>query len=271
MTFLRTAAAATLLAATLTGSALAQELTEEQQTQATEFAVNNSIFVLQHEIGHLLIGELQIPVLGKEEDAADNVASITLLQQGTDEANAALLDSADGWWLSENSKAGEEYENADFYGVHSLDIQRSYQIVCLMVGADPEAFGETADSFELDEERKEGCQADYEQATNSWQSLLEPYLRNGGDGGSISVTYEPADADYADLEQLLKDSQLLETAAKTIEETYALPRDIAFTATQCGEENAWYDPEAGTITFCYEMTAFFFDLISKNLLETPTQ
>ena len=263
---MKTFGCAAVLLAAMTFSAGAQELTEEQQTEATEFAVNNSIFVLNHEIGHLLIGEMGIPVLGKEEDAADNVASITLLQQETDEANAVLIDSADGWWLSENSKAGQDYESADFYGVHSLDIQRSYQIVCLMVGADPAAFGEIATEFELDEERQEGCQADYDQATNSWGTLLEPYLRNGGPGESIMVEYDPADEDYADLEQLLKDMQFLETAAKTIEGTYALPRPITFRGSQCGEENAWYDPEAATVTFCYEMTAFFFDLIAQHML-----
>ena len=34
---------------------------------ATEFVVSNSIFILYHEIGHLLISELDIPILGREE------------------------------------------------------------------------------------------------------------------------------------------------------------------------------------------------------------
>ena len=53
-----------------------QELTEDQQLIATEFALNNGLFVLQHEIGHLFVAEFELPVLGKEEDAADSLAAL---------------------------------------------------------------------------------------------------------------------------------------------------------------------------------------------------
>lgn len=262
MTFFRTATAATLLAAVLSAPALGQDLTDEQIGIATAFALNNSIFVLQHEIGHLLIAEFELPVLGKEEDAADSMASVTLLGRGTEDADAALVDSADGWLLSENSKAGEEYEDADFYDEHSLDIQRSYQIVCYMVGANPDAFGDVAEAYQMDADRQESCGFDYQQATDSWGGLLEPHK---GSGGKIEVTYEAASEDFADIEQLLKDAQLLETAATEIETTYDLPRDLKFTAKECGEENAFYSYEDEGITFCYEMTAFFFDLAAQDL------
>lgn len=256
---------AVLLALTALGAApaAAQDLTDEQMGEAIGFAVNNSTFVLQHEIGHLLVAEFELPVLGKEEDAADSMASVTLLARETEEADQALSDAADGWLLSENSRAGEAYEDADFYDEHSLDIQRSYQIVCLMVGANPEAFGEVAEAYAMEAERQESCGADYEQAANSWGGLLEPHK---GTGAGIAVTYEPAGEDFADIEQLLKDAKFLETAATEIETTYALPRDLTLTAKECGEENAFYSYEEGGITFCYEMTAFFFNLIAEDLL-----
>lgn len=252
-----------VLSALVAGPALAQELNEEQMAEATGFAVNNSIFVLQHEIGHLLVAEFELPVLGKEEDAADSMASVTLLARGTPEADQALNDSADGWLLSENSKAGEAYEDADFYDEHSLDIQRSYQIVCLMVGANAEAFGDVAEAYAMETERQESCGSDYEQAANSWGGLLDPHM---GQGAKIAVSYEPAGEEFAEFEQLLKDAKLLETAASEIEATYALPRDLTFTAKECGEENAYYSYEEGGITFCYEMTAFFFNLVAEDIL-----
>jgi hypothetical protein len=42
--------------------------------------------VLHHEIGHLLINELDLPVLGWEEDAADSLATLMLLWSGTQDA-----------------------------------------------------------------------------------------------------------------------------------------------------------------------------------------
>lgn len=245
----------------------AQELTEEQQLTATEFAINNSIFVLQHEIGHLFVAEFELPVLGKEEDAADSLATLFLLNQQTEESNQALIDAADGWYLAEYDNTAEEYEAADFYDEHSLSIQRAYQVVCFMVGADPETFAEVAAEYEIDEERQESCGFDYESAANSWAGLLEP--NEGGGGGRIEVIYEPADEDYADIEQLLRDVNFLETAAASVEEGYTLPRDLTFKAAMCGEENAYYSYDEGGITFCYEMVAFFFRIIEDDMLANP--
>ena len=96
--------AAFAVAAAIAAPAAAQELTEEQQAIAVEFALNNSIFVLQHEIGHLFVGEFNLPVLGKEEDAADSLASVMLLSQENETSDQALRDAADGWYLSEYSQ-----------------------------------------------------------------------------------------------------------------------------------------------------------------------
>ena len=68
------------LLATLSLPALAQELTEEQAAEAMEFAMHDAVFTLYHETGHLLVHELDLPVLGKEEDAADALAVILILR-----------------------------------------------------------------------------------------------------------------------------------------------------------------------------------------------
>lgn len=253
-------------AALFAAPAGAQELTEEQQFLATEFAINNSMFIMEHEIGHLLINELGLPVLGKEEDAADSLATLLLLQAGTPEMDQALIDSADGWWLTEQDR-GEEWENSDFYDEHSLDIQRAYQVVCLTVGARPEDFTELAAEYEMDEERQERCGYDYSAAANAWSGLLEPHLKaEGQEGGAIEVIYEPGGDDYADIEQLLKDVEFLEGAAASVADTYVLPRDFTFRAKLCDEENAWYSYDDAEVTFCYEMVALFFRLIEENML-----
>ena len=40
-------------------------------TSTTSFVLGNFEFVLLHELAHVVIGELKVPVLGPEEDAAD--------------------------------------------------------------------------------------------------------------------------------------------------------------------------------------------------------
>lgn len=259
------------LVTALAAPAIAQDtprLTEEQQALAVEFALNNSTFVLQHEIGHLFVGEFDLPVLGKEEDAADSLASVMLLSQENDSSNQALRDAADGWYLSEYAK-GDQYEDSDFYDEHSLDLQRSFAVVCLMVGAKPDLFGEVADEYEIDPERQERCQFDYQQAVNSWVQLLAPReVKDGKFGASINFTYEP-DPDFKDIADYLQQQQFLETAAQNVVNNYVLPRDIKFVAKVCGEPNAFYNEPEAQVTFCYEMFVLFFNLLQDDLLANP--
>lgn len=121
------------------GLAQAQELTKAQRAEIRRFASNNSLFVLYHEVAHLLFHQLDLPILGREEDAADNMATWTLLNKRTPESDRALADAAQGWILSgiAYDSGGDE---SDYAAGHSLDKQRAYQIVCLMVGMDETAF-----------------------------------------------------------------------------------------------------------------------------------
>ena len=54
--------------------------TPEQIRDGVEFAIGNVLFVLLHETGHALISDLEIPVLGREEDAADQLATVMALK-----------------------------------------------------------------------------------------------------------------------------------------------------------------------------------------------
>lgn len=229
------------------------------EEQADLYAVNNTVFVLYHEIGHLLIGELGIPVLAKEEDAADNLAALLLLSAETVEADLALMDSADGWFLSDQADTSEFYEDSAFYGEHSLDVQRAFHIVCLMVGASKEIFGETATNVGIDDERQDSCAFDFDQAADSWNRVLEPHINDGVNVPEISVVYEDA-KDFEGAKELLVQSALLEDAGKAVLSQYSLPRAMTLRGMECGEANAFYDSDAQEVIMCYELVDFFYGL-----------
>jgi hypothetical protein len=46
-------------------------LTEQQRIDRVEFVPGNTLVLLSHEMGHVLISEMHLPILGREEDAAD--------------------------------------------------------------------------------------------------------------------------------------------------------------------------------------------------------
>ena len=237
------------------------ELSEDDILIAEEFAVNNTWFVLYHELGHMLIDQLGIPVLGREEDAVDNIATYALLELGTDQADQALLDATYGWVLSDSLV--DEFANDDFYDEHSLDLQRAYSITCLIVGNDPQGFADAADYMEMAPERQESCANDYAQVSSSIGALLSPYA---GTGADISVVYDDGGADYGWAEESLRTSGILETTAEDIASHFALPNPITIHATTCGEENAFYDPDAREVSICYELVDSYFVMIADDML-----
>jgi hypothetical protein len=57
------------------------------------------LFVLLHEMAHVAITQMGLPVLGKMEDAADTFAALRLIRVGSDFSPRVLTDAAEGWFM----------------------------------------------------------------------------------------------------------------------------------------------------------------------------
>ncbi|SIQ59376.1 Putative metallopeptidase [Rhizobium sp. RU33A] len=249
-------------------SLTAEELTAEQVEEGQRFVVNNAIFILFHEAGHMLVSEFNLPVLGREEDAVDALSSVLLLGAEDEDLYTTMQDAADGWFLLDEAKEDGPQED-DFMGTHGLDRQRAYSIVCMMTGANAEFFDEFADSLEFPEDRREECLFEYAKARDSWMSLLADNMKDGAKT-KFEVTYEPAgNEDLQGFADLLKGAGALEAVATVFEDGYNLKDGIKITGKTCGTENAfWYEGDR-EITYCYEMAAFHATLIA-NWFENQT-
>jgi Putative metallopeptidase len=141
-----------------------------------EFVSGNMLFVLLHELGHAVITQMGLPVLGRMEDAADTFAVFMLLRVGSDFSHRALVDAAEGWFLAarRDEKTGQRVA---YYSEHGLNQQRAYQIVCFMVGSDEDKFKDLAAETKLPEERQDTCAGDYSNAAYSWAVMLKPHRR----------------------------------------------------------------------------------------------
>ncbi|MEO5805120.1 DUF4344 domain-containing metallopeptidase [Devosia sp.] len=245
------------------GHVLAQDYTDAQRGQAMDFAISSATQVLYHEIGHLFVAEFGLPVLGKNEDTADNIATLMLLEGGEDFADQVLYDAAQAWYLSPFN-GDNPPDDATLIDEHSLDKQRAFSIVCLMVGNSPEYYAQIATDYGLDADRQQKCGDIYRQSSASWASVLEP--NKLGDRelvGTITVTYEDPGDYTAEMEAMQAD-QFLDYAAQVVSENYLLPRDLQFKATQCGTANAFYSSGDSTLTFCYEFIRHLAELYLSN-------
>ncbi|HTM78019.1 MAG TPA: DUF4344 domain-containing metallopeptidase [Devosia sp.] len=248
------------------GAAFAAETSKAQRATMNRFAANNSLFVLYHEIGHMLVHQLSLPVLGREEDAADNMATWTLLRKNTPEADQALADAARGWLLS-GIAYNSQIEDDDLYGNHSLDRQRAFQIVCLMVGSNDTAFRPIANQYAIDRDRQDSCSDDYSTLNRSLEGLLGTRAKKSGRGTQVTVTYHDASGDLRQAAAAFRASGVFDQVADEVRTHYSIATPLQFNAQRCGEANAFYDPESDEVIFCYELMQDFIDLYSVDMPE----
>ena len=132
-------------------------------------------FVLMHEIGHSLIDAYDIPVLGKEEDAVDALATV-MMTQFVDGGDDIAVAGADFFGALAGQK-GTNFSDSDFWDEHSLDKQRAYAIICWVAGSSDEDLKAVADARLIGEDRLQSCPDEYQQKVRSWFRVLEPHIK----------------------------------------------------------------------------------------------
>lgn len=278
---MRTAALIALgwLLAGLVAPTAAQQQAPDLSAQALRFTVANAEFTLMHEMGHLLISELGLPVLGREEDAADQLGfmGLFLLHGRQHDATfyAKLMDVADYWRL-EWRNAERNGDGIALWDSHALDAQRFYNIACLAYGSDPDRLDWVLDVSGLPAERALYCPEEYQQVAHAVRWLRERLQppAPGTPRHRIAVVYDDPPghlADAAALHQKIRASGELEAVARKASEAFDLPRDLTLRMTTCGAPDAWFNRISGELTLCYERVAYFRDLAAQLRAERAPQ
>ena len=236
------------------------KMSPERVERGVEFVTGNILFVISHESGHALVSELQIPVLGHEEDAVDAFATITLLRLKDAFADRVVTNAARGWFFGDQ-RDKKEGVKTEYYDEHGLDLQRAYNIICLMVGFEPEKFRALADEVKIPRERQDSCKRDYGNTAWSWDKVLKPYLRTPDQPkAKIAVTYGPASSEYELLGEAARKIQILENVAEHLSDAYVWPAPIALEMKTCGSSGAQFEFGSKKIVVCYEILDEFSEL-----------
>jgi hypothetical protein len=236
---------------------------EEESDPVADYFVGNLLFVFYHELGHGIIHKLDLPVLGREEDAADQLATLMLMDAGTDSVGGEPVLTAALGWLDSWQKREGEAEESDYWDEHSLDLQRYANIVCLVYGSDPENYGNLVEEWDLPADRAERCPGDFASAAASWNGVMEDAWvseENPAPAGNKSflLKIQPAEsAETRKVAEYVAEQQVFETLVASMNANLILPSPITVVARDCGEENAYYQPETSEIIMCYEWLATF--------------
>jgi hypothetical protein len=127
------------------------ELISKIEKIADQFSKNDPAFrqivvsgtfvqVALHEVAYAIFDILQVPIWGREDDAADKLAAFILLQFGEDVAQSTITGTINffKWSLAADPK--KTWTGSAFADTASPEPQRFYNYLCMAYGADPITF-----------------------------------------------------------------------------------------------------------------------------------
>jgi Putative metallopeptidase len=127
-----------------------------------------------HEFAHALFDYLDIPILGREEDAADQFSAHLYLQLDPAEARRLIMGTVYTYMVEvENTDPPSLEEFAD---EHSTSEQRRFNLLCMAYGSNPEHFKDVAIWGELPQYRMDVCVEEYELIELAYNTLITPHV-----------------------------------------------------------------------------------------------
>ena len=242
------------------------------------FIESNLEFTLLHELAHAVIELYDIPVLGGQEQAADQVALMLLL---TDQRHKGVLRpvtlnkllAISGEWFLE-WQAEMKQNQAVYWDAHPLTIQRFYDVTCLAYGSNPDILESLRKEKWLPVERAWNCDLEYKktrqalawltkkvshyQLDENWNFVKKNKPPQGFTGQVKIVWVEPTRQSHKDMTKKLKNFKSLKYLVAQTNEVLNFKEDITiYMEPYCKGPDAWWNGEQNIITVCYELAELF--------------
>ena len=140
--------------------------------------------VFLHEASHAIFDLFKIPLLGREEDAADQVAAYLVLQFPKEEKRKLILGNAYSYARILKVRSGRDLSrrrlgfgrHITFADEHGTPAQRLFNLLCVAYGSDKELFADVVAKGYLPKERMETCEDEYQQIHFAYRRLVAPHV-----------------------------------------------------------------------------------------------
>lgn len=138
--------------------------------------IGPAVDVFLHEVGHAAFDMLQIPVFGREEDAADMFSAYILLRFAPADAQRLIRGVALLGAKEARDAQRQAPEIKGFADSHGLPAQRYFNVLCIAYGFNEKAYADAVTRGRLPTERAEGCADEYAMLDRAFKKLVMPYV-----------------------------------------------------------------------------------------------
>ena len=139
----------------------------------SDFAENVLLHVVLHVLGHGLVREFDLPILGNEETLADAFATHYAVTHMPDRAMSILEARVTSLMIEAGEVPRAEWT---VKGEHNSDARRAYQIAAIAIAHDPQKYGRLAAIVNMDDSQRSSA-IDYgAEIHRSWRRILRPLM-----------------------------------------------------------------------------------------------
>jgi hypothetical protein len=169
-----------------------------------EALVGQLMFAVAHEFGHAAYDIYNVPVFGRQEDAADEFATYFLLQFGGDRAQRLIWGAAYSYdeftkLLRDRGKTPKvTVPISAFSSDHGSPEERFYNLVCIAYGYDPKAFSAAVEKGYLPEGRAKVCKYEYANLEFAVKTVIMPHVDQAQCNKVLASTIFPSDYQYGE-------------------------------------------------------------------------
>ena len=167
---------------------------EKGDGKVSEFAENVLMHVVLHEIGHGLVREFDLPILGNEETLADTFATYYIATHMPERAMAILEARVSSLMIEAREVPRTEWT---VKGEHNSDARRAYQIVAIAMAVDSGKFEPLASLVDMNQSDIRKA-VDYgSEIQRSWRRILKPLWMPDGQKSNEARTIIEEQSQFA--------------------------------------------------------------------------
>jgi len=141
------------------------------------FAADVTLHVVLHEMGHAVIREFDLMVLGNEETMADAFATHILTEYFPEKAAGAISARVKSLMIEADDVPRDKWT---VRGEHDNDARRAYQIAALAIAADKDKYAGVADLVGMSDRERTGARDYGSDIHRAWRRTLAPLMMPEG-------------------------------------------------------------------------------------------